>query len=260
MSTMTQQERQAAREAYIAYAIQDVQIDEDEHGTYAMMLSAQRDIKRYKVRVRELPSGEMFAESCVCPAWNYRNPEAMCCKHMEAFNVWHMRIHRSVTVMPVADEPVEMCASAAPQTREQAPCKAAFPTRKAFVAQLKEMDPAEVLFPGWRRSAQDRSYAVVQALQQFIGEDVSFGQSSHCIGLGAQKENPKWFAQLFTDLSWDSRDITPGWVLYHLNLKPAKKSAPKQARTTEERMERATLSSAANTDWLAMLPSRQKVG
>jgi len=35
MTTMTQQER---REAYTAYAIQDVQIDEDEHGTFAMGL------------------------------------------------------------------------------------------------------------------------------------------------------------------------------------------------------------------------------
>lgn len=105
-------------------------------------------------------------------------------------------------------------------------------TRKAFIAQLRQMDPALVLFPAWKRNAHHRGGAAEEALKQFF-PNTTLGQSSHCTGNGKRQENPKWLAQLYTDLAWDTNDITPGWILYHLNWKPSQKRTTKAQRIAE---------------------------
>lgn len=88
-------------------------------------------------------------------------------------------------------------------------------SKKALIAALKSMDLATVLCPSYRRSANHRGYAVEVALASFV--DVSFGQASHsskrCDKL---VNNPRWFRQLYTDLSWASGDVTVYSILQAL--------------------------------------------
>lgn len=88
-------------------------------------------------------------------------------------------------------------------------------TRKVLIAKLQSMDLDTVLFAGCRRSTNNRGHAVEVALSRFI--KTTFGQKFHAVrGSAGQRENPRWFKQLYTDLSWAVGDITPGAILQAL--------------------------------------------
>ena len=89
-------------------------------------------------------------------------------------------------------------------------------TRKALIVKLQTMNLDTILFAGSRRTAQHRGQAVEIALARFLPR-TTFGQTQHATGMGAMKKNPKWFTQLYTDLSWASGDITPGSILQALS-------------------------------------------
>lgn len=253
MTTAVTQDQREARaiilEEYFAYAIHTMIIDEDARGLFASVLSEARDGSRYQVRCQEHGNGTVTATDCEC---KHRRIRKDYCKHMDALDRFYQRIYRSVTKRAVCETfaheespyaEAVVCTSVAPEKREQAPHKEpAFPSRKALITKLEAMNPAQVLFPAWKRDSNHRGYAVEQALKEFFG-DVSFGQATHCVGLGSLKKNPKWFVQLYVDLAYDNKDITPGYILYFLNWKPAKKSKqPKQsAPTLTERMESAPM-------------------
>lgn len=91
-----------------------------------------------------------------------------------------------------------------------------FISRKALIAACRDMDLNTVLFDANRRTTQHRGHAVEVALSHFV--KTTFGQKYHATRNGAaQVENPKWFKQLYTDLAWDTNDITPGAILQALS-------------------------------------------
>lgn len=90
-------------------------------------------------------------------------------------------------------------------------------TRKALKAKLQAMDNNHVLCAGVKRTSNHRGYAVEVGLKSLVGDNTTFGQSTHCTGLGKLHNNPKWFVQLYTDLMWATGDVTVGSVLYALN-------------------------------------------
>lgn len=92
-------------------------------------------------------------------------------------------------------------------------------TRKSLIEKLQKMNLDQVLFPGYRRprhtTGDYHGYAAENALRELIGVDI-FNQMTYLTVRGISKANPKWFRQLYTDLAWDTGDITPGSILQAL--------------------------------------------
>ncbi len=89
-------------------------------------------------------------------------------------------------------------------------------TKKALIAKLQSMNLDEVLFQGARRSSFDHGkwHAAQVALGKIIGG--CFGQSTYTTKRGSLKDTPKWFRQMYTNITWDSGDVTPGSILQAL--------------------------------------------
>jgi hypothetical protein len=89
-------------------------------------------------------------------------------------------------------------------------------TKKALIAKLQTMNLDEILYQGARRSSFGHSkwHAAQVALEKII--EGNFGQSAYTTKRGTLKQAPKWFKQMYTNISWDSGDITPGAILQAL--------------------------------------------
>jgi hypothetical protein len=90
--------------------------------------------------------------------------------------------------------------------------------RKTLIAKLNSMNLDTILIAGYQRTPNWRGYAVIEALRPLIGVE-TFNQREYVTTRHAQKSNPKWFKQLFTDLEWAVGDITAGSTLYALCAK-----------------------------------------
>lgn len=90
-------------------------------------------------------------------------------------------------------------------------------TRKALIAKLQSMDLDQVLFQGARRSSvADGKWHAAQVSLEKIIEGVTFGASTYTTKSGLLKQAPMWFRQMYTNISWDTGDITPGSILQAL--------------------------------------------
>jgi len=89
-------------------------------------------------------------------------------------------------------------------------------TKKALIAKLQSMNLDQVLFQGARRSsfAHSKGHATQVSLEKII--EGTFGQTTYTTKRGILKETPKWFRQMYTNVSWDSGDVTPGSILQAL--------------------------------------------
>jgi hypothetical protein len=89
-------------------------------------------------------------------------------------------------------------------------------TKKALIAKLQTMDLDEILFQGARRDSKSggKWHATQVALEKIITGN--FGQSTYATKRGTLKETPKWFRQMYVNISWDSGDVTPGSILQAL--------------------------------------------
>lgn len=95
-------------------------------------------------------------------------------------------------------------------------------TRKALVAKLQKMSPDVVLFASIHRSTEQaggwRGNAAQSSLQKVIEGVSSFNQSQYHTARGVRKDTPKWFRQLYTELTWATGDVTPGTILAAIAL------------------------------------------
>lgn len=95
-------------------------------------------------------------------------------------------------------------------------------TRQALVAKLQKMPPDMVLFAGIHRSTEQsggwRGNAAHSSLQKVIEGVSSFNQSQYHTVRGVRKETPKWFRQLYTEITWGHGDVTTGTILAAIAL------------------------------------------
>lgn len=88
-------------------------------------------------------------------------------------------------------------------------------SKKNLIAKLEKMNLDSVLFSANRRTANHRGYAAEIALASLIGVS-TFGATSHTTKRGKLVSNPRWFAGLYTEVTWSAGDVTPGSILQAL--------------------------------------------